>query len=267
MFVGAPENEPTARYVNALENLFVQIRGRGVQWSADDRERAQRWQQMGVSLPRIVAAIQTRAKAYRFLHGNAADLPIRLRFYESAVLGTDALKRIAANMPAPTAPSIGLGPATLSLATTNPGSARQIRDVEVERDGSDSPATKVFDLLDHLPTLALESEDPAVREAYLRAGRSLARSLTGKTRDTADGIDGPGAVAAIERARRVLRKTMLEGIGEAARGGLEADVHTELSRGMMSASARKKRRLVLVDRELGRRFGVQFPHEDGWRQQ
>ena len=262
MFIGVPENEPTARFVNTLENLFVQLRGRGVQWSADDRERAQRWQQMGVSLPRIVAAIETRAKAYRFLHGSAADLPIRLRFYEAAVLGTDKLRRLSA---ASTGSAVATPTRAVAVGPRTADEGRAEQGLPDDSVADETPAGRVFSLLDRLPTLAHESADPAVREAYLRAGRSLARSLTGKTRDCADGIDAQAAAAAVQRARRVLRKTMLDGIGEAARGKLEADVHQRLVRGTLSASARKKRRLVLVDRELCQRFGVQFPYEDGWR--
>ncbi len=231
-----------ASFVHALENIFVAIRGRGVQWSADDRERAQHWQQVGVSLPRIVSVIEMRAKAWRFVHGDAAGLPIRLRFYEKAVLGAPAM----------------------ALRVNAVGTAPD--DDACTEDSEQTLADRLCCLLDRVPDLVASSDDPALQRAYRQAGMSLGRSLQGKTRDCEAGIDVAGFEGAIGRARKVVRKTILEGIGPSARAELVDPIDKRLATERISSSAAKRRRTALLDKALSREHCARFPTTDGWTQ-
>ncbi len=246
-----PTGQPDAlaRYVNVLENVFVAIRGRGVQWSADDRARVQRWHGLGVPLPTVVSAIEERARAYRFMHGDAGHMPIGLRAYERAVVG-----RSAARLP--------------RLRARNDGAGIAVRydDAPDGEKEEETPEDTLVALLHELPRLVDKTDDRAISEAYRRAGRSLERSLRGDTKATAEGIDAQGLIDAIGRANKVLRKTALTGVGSHAAAAIEVDVDKRLdAEPAMSRAARTRRHDKLLDRELSARFSVRFATLSGWR--
>lgn len=252
-----------AAFVNALENIFVQIRGRGVQWSPEDRERALKWRNIGVSLPRIVTVIEKRAKAWRFLHGDAADLPIRLRFYEKAVLGGASHSwRVSAVQPtvSPAQPH----DASDDHANFEHANFEHDGFGESDGDNEESYADRLCRLLDRVPDLVGGSDDPALHRAYRQAGMSLARSLKGDAKDCADGIGPDGLHGAVQRARRVIRETLLKGIGTHAATALTDVVDGKLAREGGSARAMKSRRIALIEASLQCDFGVRFPTVDGW---
>lgn len=246
--IAEPHEVSAAQYANALENIFVSIRGRGVQWSSDDRARAMRWQKIGVSLPRVVSVLQLRAKAWRFLHGDASGLPARLGYYEKAVLGgaTSGLPAMAA-------------------ATARPAATPRITGPTAAQDRSEPTlADRLCNLLDRVPDLVREAEDPALQRAYRQAGLSLARSLQGKSKDCANGIDSEAFDAAVQRARKLVVKIALEGIGPTAQQVLEDEVDAKLRKERCSPRAAKRRRVALLDATLQQRWRLQLPSAEGW---
>ena len=74
-----------SRYIQRLEGLFLQLRGRGVQWSPEDSARARAWFRQGLPLAAVVGAIEGRVKAFRYLNGNDAALPRHLGWYETSI--------------------------------------------------------------------------------------------------------------------------------------------------------------------------------------
>ena len=84
-----PQAEPglephLVNYVRTLEALFIELRGRGVQWSPEDGQLAAGWYRSGIELPRVEKALAERRKAWQFRHGDRA-LPRSLSFYRRAV--------------------------------------------------------------------------------------------------------------------------------------------------------------------------------------
>jgi hypothetical protein len=254
-----------ATFVNALENIFVAIRGRGVQWSADDRARAERWHQIGVSLPRVVSVIEMRAKSWRFVHGDTANLPIRLQYYEKAVLGGPAMAlRVAP------AGGDGVQPASANTAPTQFDPAHPNRvSANAAKRGADSSeptlADRLYTLLDRVPDLVAGTDDLALQLAYKQAGLSLGRSLLGKTRDCEAGIGTAGFEGAIERAHKVVRKTVLSGIGPSECATMTDPIDSKLAKEKISATARKRRRNKLLDKVLSAQLNVAFPGAHGWQ--
>lgn len=251
--MAAHAGEAIAQYVNVLENVFVAIRGRGVQWSADDRARVERWHQLGVPLPTVVSAIETRAKAWRYVNGHAADLPIGLRSYERAVLSPRSY------LPRQTPVDTEHASPPIDSAAVAHGGRHELADPQ--------PTDQLAALVDSVPGTHADVQDPALAQAYRRAGASLTRSLHGDVAATREGIDDAALHDSVQRARRLVAKVCQEGLGKSERERILGEVERRLGREpAMSATARKRRHGLLVERLLSEHHGVVFPTIAGeWR--
>ncbi len=78
-------NELTA-YLQTLQACFVELRGRGVVWSAQDAWQAEQWFRLGIPATTAVQVLKLRMEAWRYVHGAQAAVPRELRWYEPALL-------------------------------------------------------------------------------------------------------------------------------------------------------------------------------------
>ena len=239
-------------YVQRLEGVFLQLRGRGVQWSPEDAARAGAWYRAGLPLTTVVGAIEGRVKAFRFVNGNDAALPRHLAWYEPTVTRRRGHLRIPDAAVAAEHPSQPPGDATVAPETLP------------------APVAGLLALVDALPELVQRTTDPALTEAYGRAQRSL-RRLTGVgTHATAapPELDEATLDAAVRRCRATVVRTLMAGIGPKAAAEVESQVAAKLAAegaSGASAKARQARARILQERLLGSRYGLHLPTMEGWR--
>jgi len=226
-------------YVRAIENCFVQIRGRGVQWSPEDGARAYSWHLAGLPLGAALRVLAARVKAYRFTHGERARLPMTLAWYEPAILQQcKHLQRF--------------------------GRELQL-DVGCEQDGGDASEPGLLDLLDALPALLQGLENPVTERAYRQAFAVLDEALRGGSPvQDEDAID-----VVIEKCRGKMLKTLQQGLNEAAAVRIETEVAAQLQpfKGQLSRKALASRRTALVQRWLLAHHGACLPTRSGWTAQ
>jgi hypothetical protein len=234
-----------AAYVQAIEGWFVELRGRGVQWSPTDAARAQSWYAMGVPLGTVLRVLRARAKAWRYQHGDDARLPVGLAWYDKAILEQHRhLARLGrpAQVPSPTQET-GL-------------------DAELPPDEA-----TLTDLLDPLPELAESAAHPVIAHAYRKAHGWLDKQLhPPKDTDPAD-HEPPGDLdAQIDRCQAVLRRTVLAGLEDSEMALVDAAIDAQLKPfiGQLGRKALLGRRQALLDRELAARFGLRMPTRAGW---
>ena len=234
-------------YVRRLEGMFLQLRGRGVQWSPEDAARAGAWYRAGLPLTTVVGAIEGRVKAFRFVNGDDAALPRHLAWYEPTVTRRRGHGRIPVAQPAP-------------LSAAGPGAM----------EADPAPLEGLLVLVDALPELVAGAEDPALAEAYGRAQRSL-RRLTGAGASGASAppqLDEATLSAAVSRCRTNMVRTLMTGIGPGAAAELQARVAAKMAAegaGSASAKAQRARAQVLLERSLGAEYGLHLPTMAGWR--
>lgn len=238
-------DEELARYVRQLESIFVDLRGRGVQWTPDDVGRAARWRAAGVPLSVAKRVVSARVAALRHVHGEDARVPFELRHYERAL--SDAMGGRA-------------GLARLDRATASPWQHFAAAGDAAERwvDDADAPPSGPLAWAAELARTGadLTFVDPAVAHATRDAVARLDKLVLG---DLAEAEIEAG-VAAI---RRRLRQQLARGIGPAQAAALEASVQDALEPGM-SPRARKERSAALAEAWLSARFGARWPTADGW---
>lgn len=239
-------DEDLARYVQQLETIFVDLRGRGVLWTPDDVGRAAKWRAAGVSLALARRVVAARVDALRHVHGEGAAVPFELRHYERAV--KDALGGRS---------SLG----RLDVSAASPWHAFETRTPTASQPLPSTTQPLDDGVLAWLARLAREGEalrfdDPAVAVATSRAASACAALLT---KDLgADEIDQ--AVAAI-RAR--LLRQLRQGIGPTEAATLDQSVAAALEPGL-GQRARKERNVALQMSYLSERFGARWPGPDGW---
>ncbi|MBP47083.1 MAG: hypothetical protein CMH53_04015 [Myxococcales bacterium] len=167
------------QYVRNLEALFVEVRGRGVQWSPEDGQLAAGWYRSGIELPRVAKAFEERSKAWRFHHGDRA-LPRTLSFYRRCV------ERGRTKQDAQVAPT-GLQDAY----------------------GDDDPFDQLDALIKQGKTIARQANDRAVSVATDRACAAL-RRLRDKTELHTD-LDA--LLNRVQSVRERMIANVLQGVG------------------------------------------------------
>lgn len=234
----ANENLPAAtEYVRAIENCFVQIRGRGVQWSPDDAVRAHSWHAAGLPLGAALRVLAARVKAYRFTHGERARLPMTLAWYEPAILQQcKHLQRFGHE---------------LQLAA------------QADAQAAEPPEPGLSHLLDALPALLQAADNAVTERAYRQAFAVLDEALQAGEPPAQDdeAID-----AVIEKCRARMLKTLQQGLDEAAAQRIETEVDAQLQpwRGQLSRKVLASRRSALVQRWLLAHHGASLPTRSGW---
>lgn len=234
------DTSSVAAYVGSIENCFIEIRGRGIQWSPADGARAQSWYAAGLPVEAALRVLEARIRAYRFTHGERARLPMNLSWYEPAILqhcrhlrrwGTDRESTVAAT-PAdqPAAPSL-------------------------------------VDLLDALPKLLAGDDDPVRQRAYRQAFAVLDKALVPSSDDGASAVPDEATIdAVLDRCRATLLRTLQQGLDDAAAARLDSEITSQLQpfRGQLSKTALAQRRTALVERWLVAHHGVRLPTRLGW---
>jgi hypothetical protein len=232
----------SAAYVTALENCFVEIRGRGVLWSPADSDRARTWHAAGLPLGVVVRLIHARVRAWRFKHGSDAPVPHQLRWYEPVLLQQARhLQRLGPALSAPVADTACDAPLPL--------------------------------LVDAIPTLVERAAHPAVAHAYRKAFEVLDQRL--QPADGDDGADADDAKlapdrddlgAALESCRKRIVKHVLGGLADAEFTAVEQAVALRMAPfvGRFSKRAQTVRELAVRELELAERFGLLLPTASGW---
>ncbi len=241
-----PAEAEINRYIQHLEGLFLELRGRGVQWSPEDSARASTWYRAGLPLASVIGAIEGRVRTFRYLNGKDASLPSHLAWYEPTVTKTRGRLRL----PAPAATTRLTGPVAND-----------------EEDVPTGPTVALLALMDAVPDMIEDASDPALAEAYRRALRALRRLGDHAITDAA-GLDAAAFEAGLKRCRATLVRTMMTGIGPAAAAEVQAEVDISLTRegaARGSKKAREARTRVLLERALGQSYGLKMATAEGWR--
>lgn len=242
----ATDRAALGAWVRALENVFIDIRGRGVQWSEADTALATEWFRQGRALPAVIRAIEQRVKALRFVRGEAA-LPRHLAYYDSAVARLDSGDPDRATAPAAAASRDHESPQALPAAVR-----------------------LLMSLIDEVPALVETAADPAVAGAYRKAGAALGKALLGdgQTEEPPGGAAvTPDLASALQSSEDVLVRTLLKGIGATEAGRVREELDRRLAaepRGG-SKAARAARERVLLTRLLAQTHALRVPTADGWR--
>jgi hypothetical protein len=238
-------DEDLARYVQQLESIFVDLRGRGVQWTPDDVGRAARWRAAGVPLAVARRVVAARVAALRHVHGETAAVPFELRHYERALSaamgGRNGLARLERAVANPWAAFDGQPtgrPAAATMATDAPS----------------GPLAWIAALAREGQTL--QADDPAVRVATDKAVRELATLLT---RD----LDDEALLEGVAKIRTSLRKRLLKGIGSAAAADLKAELDASTPNGL-GKEALREREAIRTEAWLSAHYGARWPTLDGW---
>lgn len=243
-----PTHRDETAYLCALEEYFVAVRGRGVQWALSDAEVARAWQRQGVALGVVLRVVQARVRAWRFRHGDTARLPMALRWYAPAVAqAARALGPVADAAASPLAPA---------------------------HDAS-AAAPLFAELLDPLPALLAETSHLALRHAYAQAFEALDRAQRPGGEAAARGEDGPAdeaeaepadPAAAISRVRRQVRNHVVAGLRDDEAAALQAWLapqRPQLAQ-RLSKKAAAERLAALQERWLGEHLGLRVPTPRGW---
>lgn len=214
------------RYVQGLEALFVDVRGRGVQWSPGDGELAVQWYRAGVELATVARILQEASTAWRYRHGDAA-LPRSLSWVQKSV------EKAASGVPC--GPTIRHDP---TPERTDADVLHGLIDVGVE--------------------IAANHLDPAVQDATTRATKTMKRWL--RQLDSGD-VDLLERLTAV---RTKLIKTILSGVGPAAADTLQREAERRLPAGIGGRGRTEALRHELAC-AVDRAHTVAMPFWDGWR--
>jgi hypothetical protein len=259
-------------YLAAIEEIFLTVRGRGVQWTHADARQAAAWQAAGVDVATVADVVAARARAYRFLRGDTADLPPRLGFYARSVARrVGGPCRPSATGRGPGAPTKGDAAATHNAAATNhtnnAGNAAAGR-AAVHTDPLET-------LLDE--AIGLGERGDRWQPLYAQSAEALRARLERPADDqAAKGLGGLGAgddAASLDADQRWLQRhaestfdaalrslTPAEGraLHDEARGRL-----TERERGMRPRAQARRLKRHLRDGLAAR--GLSLPTWDGWQ--
>jgi hypothetical protein len=233
----APQTPPseTAAYVRAIESCFLEIRGRGVQWSPEDGARALSWHAAGLPLGAALRVLAARVQAYRFRHGDKARVPMSLAWYEPAIL--DQCKHLQ---------KLGRELTLAPEAAPEPG---------------------LVDLLADVPDLLATQPGPVAERAYRQAFDLLDEALRPGESDTAiEPLSDAEEDALLVRCRARMLKTLEQGLAEADALRMAAEVDGRLApfAGQLSRKALASRRTALVQSWLVAHHGVRLPTRRGW---
>ena len=238
-----------ASYLLALEECFLAIRGRGVQWSRTDLDVAEAWLGAAVPLGTALRVIQARVRAWRFRHGDLARLPMGLGYYSPAVI--QAAKALG---PLQMAPLSACPPALQPPSTPAHSATEQLPFAE---------------LLDPLPELVAQTRHLALQHAYRKAFDVLdeaQRPPAGWDSDARAGLDGPDPANALAKVRTQLRKLTVAGLTTAEAAALQAWLAPQLA-GMalrMSRKATSERCAALEESWLAEHLQLKVPTLWGW---
>lgn len=232
-------------YLLALEECFLAIRGRGVQWSRADRDVAEAWQCAGVPLGTALRVIQARVRAWKFRHGDLARLPMALGYYSPAVLQ-------AAKTLGPLRSSHGqaapIPPAVATLIAEPPLFA---------------------ELLDPLPELLGATRHLALQHAYRKAFDALdeaQRPKAGWDRDDPPEEKSVDAITTLAKIRTQLRKLTVAGLtaveAEALATWLTPQTAALALR--LSRKAAAERTAALEEAWLAEHLALRVPTPWGW---
>jgi len=234
------EFESVDNYMNSLENWFVDVRGRGVQWSPADTARAQSWFVLGIPLGTVLRVLQTRARAYRFAHGDDAPLPLHLSWYEPALL--DQARHLLRH---------GLGG----------GMAAETQE----------PADSLTELVDALPDLIAQASHVGTARAFEKAFSLLDAELRGEDdehtpQEPEIATEQAAVDARLEKCRKSMTRIVLSSLAAEELAELEAGVQAQLRpfRGQMGKKALAMRQTALMARMLAERYGLRYPTRSGW---
>ena len=239
---GQDDQAVAADYICTIENWFIEVRGRGVQWSPADGARARSWYALGLPVGTVLRVLQARIKAHRFAHGPTTSAPMHLGWYEPAVLeqGRHLVRR-------------GLG-ATLEAA--------------------DAPTdTTCTDLLDALPALRAAATHVGTVKALDKAFAILDAGLQGQPDAEDEAPVQPPTLPQdaevdllLERCARAMTRTLLAGLDERETQDLQDTAQALLApfRGSMGKKALAMRASAVQAQLLGARFGLALPTRAGW---
>lgn len=253
----SPLDPAETAYLCALEECFVAVRGRGVQWAPSDAQVANHWNSQGIPLSLVLRVVQARVRAWRFRHGDTARLPMALRWYSPAVL--------QAARP--------LGPlgGTADAPSARPGDTLP----EPSAETGELPPPAIFaELLDPLPALLEQTRHLALKHAYSKAFDALDRAQ----RPANDAGGGEGAEelaeeaalgdpeALIAKVRQQMRKLTVAGLSEAEAAALEAWLAPQRAQLTLrlSRKAAAERLQVLQEQWLGQELAMRVPTPWGW---
>ncbi len=237
-----------AQYVRTIENCFVEIRGRGVQWSPSDAARAASWHGAGLPATAAIRVLQARIQAWQFQHGNQARLPMHLSWYEPAIFAQcrhlrrhGCLEQIAETQEVPE------------------GSA-----------GSPLPAPpSLCDLVLAGQHLAAATEHPGKTRAYAHAAAQLDRALRPDASDQPpQELDPEQTDALIDRTRTQMVKTLLAALDEQQDLALQGFLQASLGalQGQLSRRTLAARRQAMTECWLSSQLGVHWPTTGGWQE-
>ncbi len=252
----AEEAAGIATYLLALEECFLAIRGRGVQWSRADRDEAEAWQRAGVPLGTALRVIQARVRAWKFRHGDLARLPMALAYYGPAVLQ-------AAKM---------LGPLRLGQRQTSamPGTPAPSPSSPAP-DSAASPADPPYfaELLDPLPQLLAQTHHLALQHAYRKAFDALdeaQRPAAGWDRDPPPQGQPADPLAVLAKIRSQLRKLTVAGLSDGEAAALQAWLTPQVAALTLrlSRKAAAERTAALEEAWLAEHLALQVPTPWGW---
>lgn len=189
----SPGADPAlCRYVQGLEALFVDVRGRGVQWSPSDGDLAMRWYRAGVELATVARLLAEASDTWRYHNGQTA-LPQSLSWIQKAV------ERASSGVP------------TRQLESA---AAHTLPDDDAVLAGLISEGRQV----------AQAHSDPAVQRATSKAIAALVRLRAEASSD--DLLDKLTAI------RPRLIKAILTGVGTTAAAKVRADAESRLPTGL-----------------------------------
>ncbi len=243
-----------ARFLTSLEGHFVAVRGRGVQWSPADCQHAAIWYRAGIPLGTVIDVVHTRARAWRFVHGDPASLPMHLGYYDAAV------RRVAAPtalpMAAPQGAPTGSGAAGLGVAGGDARPPKELNGASQQKDDACLSA-----LLDALPTLVDQAADSGLAAAYRAVGRRLDAALRGPPGAATKTLDSQ-----LTACRRTLLRDVLDSLTPRRKAGIVARAEAELAplAGRYGKRALNARRERLVERFLGADLQLRVPTAAGW---
>lgn len=234
-----------ASYLLALEECFLAIRGRGVQWSRADRDCAEAWQRVGVPLGTALRVIQARVRAWRYRHGDLARLPMALVYYSPAV--QQAAKALGPMRSPQLAAPAAVADALLPTA---------------------APAW-FAELLDPLPELLTATRHLALQHAYHKAFDVLdeaQRPKAGWDRDPLPQEELADPAATLAKIRTQLRKLTVAGLTAAEAEALAAWLapQTAALALRMSRKAASERTAALEEAWLAEHLELKVPTPWGW---
>ncbi len=238
-----PDEAACRDYVLTVENCFLEIRGRGVQWAETDRTRASAWYALGLPAGATVRVLQARVEAWRFRHGQNARLPMNLAWYEPAVL--EHAKHLRQ-----------LGSAELDPLLETP---------------TEAPSMTVTLLVAELSGLLAATQHQILQHVYGKTFDWLDAALQGARPDEdpqaqVEPGTPPDFAALVEKCRARMTKLLVSALDDHAQAELQQFLATEQSPGgALSAKARKLRQERLTERWLAGHFGHHVPTQSGWR--